>query len=107
MPKRGNNIPGFIHNDNKIIPAGSWCCKVMDNSGRSMDCLPIIRTNSFFAGTLCGAHAVTKGFPRSTLVPCPQDYNTCCSAVGCNAKYDPIITIDPTNPPKWPPKWPF
>lgn len=73
----------------KIVPAGSWCCQIRGPGGRVMHCSKYLRTNIAFAGIGCGAEAAQRG-GSSNLIPCPQD-DSCCRAVGCVAKYTPII----------------
>jgi hypothetical protein len=77
------NTPGFINTKDTIIPSGSWCCEITTHLGGLTTCMPLIRTNRFFAWSACSSRAaLLGGTPR--MVGCPQDINTCCPAVGCN-----------------------
>ena len=87
MSIKRNCFPGFINN--KIIPAGSWCCRIKDKNGFVKACIPYIRTNMFFASSGCSFETVFRGGKEGTLLGCPQNVNTCCSQAlggGCRVQ---------------------
>ena len=77
-------MPGFINTNDKITPAGSWCCIISTQLAGTTTCMPLIRTNRFFAWSACSARAAALGPGASArMVGCEQDINKCCPGVGC------------------------
>lgn len=117
--QRKTRTPGFIEGivnassisslrngdkNDKILPAGSWCCQVLGAGGRPINCFPIIRTIQPWAAARCSTAGLSSGGSGGRLIPCPQDEGRCCPEVGCNARsttagYNP-------NPFPYPSWWP-